>query len=124
MRKRICGSCGKIINEGMCACRKAAKQEYNREHRRDEILDSYRWKKKRKQIVQRDGGLCQRCFYKYKMIITEDLQVHHIKNRVDFPELAFDDDNLICVCQVCNRQLDQKNKLDFEWNNRNIDFNL
>lgn len=124
MRKKVCGSCGKIVNEGICECRKAAKAEYNKKHRRDEILDSWRWKKKRKVIIQRDSSLCQRCLIKYKMITTNDLQVHHIKNRVDFPELAFDDNNLICVCQSCNRQLDQKNILDFEWDNKGFECNL
>lgn len=123
MRQRFCGGCGeKIIDGTICKCKKTRINTGN--FKRDIILDSYRWKKKRKYIKQRDGHLCQRCLIKYNIINSDDLQAHHIKSRVDFPELTWDDDNLICVCGTCNRQLGTTNELDFKWDINNKDFNL
>jgi 5-methylcytosine-specific restriction endonuclease McrA len=45
----------------------------------------------------------------------DNLQAHHIKSWRDYPELAYDEDNLITVCKSCNLELGNKNKLDFEW---------
>lgn len=52
---------------------------------------------------------------KYGVFETEHLQVHHIKNQDDFPELAYDEDNLITVCRLCNTQMGKSDKLDFAW---------
>ena len=59
--------------------------------------------------------MCQRCFIKYKIITCDDLTVHHILSRKHYPELIFEDENLICLCSTCNKQLGTKDKLDFEW---------
>jgi 5-methylcytosine-specific restriction endonuclease McrA len=45
----------------------------------------------------------------------DNLQAHHIKSWRDFPELAYDEANLITVCRNCNLDLGNDNKLDFEW---------
>ena len=125
MRKTICNRCGKFINQGItCECKKRARREYEKNYQRDSVMDSYRWKKKRENIKKRDDFLCQRCLIKYNLITTEDLEVHHIKSRKDYPELAWDDDNLICVCGHCNKSLGTRNKLDFEWRVKDIDFVL
>ncbi|HAU85073.1 MAG TPA: HNH endonuclease [Lachnospiraceae bacterium] len=125
MRKKICGSCGKFFNEGTrCECRKAANTEARRNYERDPMIGSYRWKKKREFIRRRDNNMCQRCLIKYKLITTTDLSVHHIKSRNHYPELAWDDDNLICVCGSCNSALGTSDKLDFEWNTKQNSFNL
>lgn len=67
------------------------------------------------QIIKRDGFLCMRCFIKYNIINSEELTVHHILSRKNYPELMFEDSNLICLCSTCNKQLGTKDKLDFEW---------
>ena len=119
MRKTICSKCGKFKQEGKpCTCKP---NRINRVKKKSsdtkDIINTRAWKdKKRPQIIKRDGGLCQRCLIKYGIINNERIEVHHIKSRKDYPELAFDDNNLICVCKECNLALGTSNKLDFEVN--------
>lgn len=115
-RKTTC-KCGRIIKEGtVCDCRKEKRKKYLESFDNDPFLNTYKWKKKRAQIIKRDGGLCQRCLIKYNIINFEELQAHHIKSRTNYPELALEDDNLICVCKTCNLQLGTKDVLDFDKN--------
>ncbi|MFD4058825.1 HNH endonuclease [Streptomyces californicus] len=74
-----------------------------------------RWKKKRLSIIKRDNAHCQRCVIKYNIINNQSLTVHHIKPRNQYPELMFDDTNLITLCQTCNGQLGTSGELDFEF---------
>nr|WP_044505061.1 HNH endonuclease signature motif containing protein [Kurthia massiliensis] len=78
------------------------------------FLNSPQWKRKRKVILKRDKYICQRCLYKFNLINYQNLQVHHIKSRKDYPELRLNDENLITVCKTCNLELGTSNKLDFE----------
>ncbi len=48
------------------------------------------------QIKERDGWICQECGS------TENLHAHHIKPKVEFPELALDLDNGIALCEQCH----------------------
>lgn len=67
------------------------------------------WKKKRKQILERDNNLCQRCLCKFdgghpnkKMNLTKAKYVHHIiPMKEDFAK-ALDDDNLVSLCFRCH----------------------
>ncbi len=69
--------------------------------------NSRRWKKKRKEILRRDGYLCQLCKRYGKQ--TEAVTVHHIKHADEYPELAFSDDNLVSLCNAChNKQHPEK----------------
>lgn len=114
MRKKICSKCGKIIAEGtQCSCKNTTFTKNNKKKEKDPI-HSTQWRKKRLQIIKRDK-LCMRCFIKYKVINGENLTVHHILSRKNYPELIFDDSNLVCLCETCNKQLGTKDKLDFEW---------
>ena len=125
MRKTICNRCGKYIQQGsVCECEKQARREYEKSYERDSVIDSYRWKKKREEIKKRDDFMCQRCLIKFNLITVEELEVHHIKSRKDYPELAWDDNNLICICSSCNKSLGTRNKLDFEWNKEKRDYVL
>lgn len=62
--------------------------------------DSARWKKKRARILRRDGYMCQRC-RRYGRHV-EAREVHHIKPVDEFPELAWNDDNLVSLCHACH----------------------
>jgi len=116
-RKTTC-SCGKIIPEGSrCECKQKAKRDYMREYQRNDKnnpLKTTRWTKLRKTILNRDKHLCQRCLLKYGIANSTELQAHHIKSRRDYPELVFDNRNIITLCKTCNLQLGTSNKLDFE----------
>lgn len=118
-KQTICTKCGKRFpfNE-TCPC-SPNRNEYQRGYykRNKEILaplTSARWRRLRSLIIKRDGSHCQRCLVKYNHITIDNLQVHHIKPRIKYPELIFDETNLITLCQTCNLQLGIREKLDFE----------
>ena len=122
MRKKICSRCGKIVSEnGQCSCKPAPTIKYNNFSKSDDIIHTKEWRKKRKQILERDRHLCQRCLIKYNILNTSQPTVHHIKSRKNHPELAFEDSNLMCLCDTCNKQLGTKDKLDFEWSGSTIE---
>lgn len=113
--KKICNGCG--YHEDKCRCNKTNKIQAKKKPRDvDKMLFTSKWQKKRKQIKDRDGWFCQRCWYKFKILNRERLEVHHIKNRIDYPELMFEDSNLITICKTCNLQLGSAHELDFEFN--------
>lgn len=118
MRKKVCSGCGKIIFEDeICSCRDTAfKPKAKKSRPEQDVLHTRKWRKKREAIIKRDGYMCMRCLIKYKFITTENLTAHHIKSRKNYPELTFDDNNLVCVCDTCNKQMGTKDVLDFEWN--------
>lgn len=135
MKMKICSSCGKRVEiTKSCTCsqkRKQERNEYQKEYYRKnkenlKLLTRKKWKDLRKVIINRDGGHCQRCKIKFGVIETDNLQVHHIKPRIEYPELMYDENNLICLCKTCNLQLGTSGKLDFEQDNDNkeIIYNL
>ena len=63
---------------------------------------SEKWKKKSEQIKKRDGYKCKRCAMYGKNVPA--VVVHHIKHVDEYPELAFDNDNLISLCQGCHNK--------------------
>ena len=62
--------------------------------------DQPRWKRKRAGILRRDGYACRYCKRFGRM--REATEVHHIKPVDEFPELAFDDANLVSLCHACH----------------------
>lgn len=58
------------------------------------------WKRKREAILRRDGYMCQKCKRYGKQVPAT--VVHHIKHLEDYPELAYDDSNLISLCAACH----------------------
>ncbi|MED3578326.1 HNH endonuclease signature motif containing protein [Bacillus thuringiensis] len=115
MNNKFCGVCGDIvpINE-RCPCRPKVKSEASRNH----PSATKRFQRLRERILKRDNYTCQRCaikFGKQDKLIHEDPQCHHIKSWRDYPELAYDENNLIIVCQSCNLKLGNSNVLDFKW---------
>lgn len=133
-RKIICRYCNKIVPEGSnhnCPEKKKSKLEYNRKKREYyqknketlKPLMSNKWKKFRKIIISRDGHRCQRCLIKYGVINGNELQVHHIKPRIYYPELMYEEANVVTLCKTCNIQLGT-NGIDFDWSPTEIDFKL
>ena len=73
----------------------------------DTFYKSVRWKKKRKAILRRDRYMCAECrkYGRRKDATT----VHHIKALEHCPELAFDNKNLVSLCEAChNKQHPEK----------------
>lgn len=82
-----------------------------------------KWRKFRLTIIDRDNKMCQRCYLKYGIINGEELQVHHIKPRIHFPELMFDEENVITLCKTCNVQLGL-NGIDFTWEAPSMEYRV
>lgn len=124
MKKKICTGCGKLINfNSICECRKNDSKFKYHKYEKGSIIHTTSWRKKRLEIIKRDI-YCQRCLIKYNLFNTDDLTVHHIKSRNSYPELAFDDNNLVTLCRSCNSKLGStSNKLDFEWEHKEIEEN-
>ncbi|WWT40088.1 hypothetical protein [Staphylococcus phage PT94] len=128
MRYKVCNYCGKRhLDNEKCKCQtnnanEYSKQYYEKNKERKKQLDSKKWKDLRKQIIQRDGGMCNRCWVELNIIERENLQVHHIKPRSEYPELMYEPSNLITVCKTCNLTLGTKGYLDWEIEEFNPDY--
>lgn len=117
MRKKTCTRCGKVIgyNERCNCSHYYPKSQIKEKSETTKKLQYKKWRDKREQILKRDKRLCQRCKIKYGILNFDNLQVHHIKSREHYPELMYEDSNLITVCQTCNLQLGTKDVLDFDF---------
>lgn len=111
MGYRICIYCNSKYNEiEKCPCQQDRRNEYARKYNEEnkeqkKLLNSKRWKDLRRIIIKRDGSMCNRCWVQLNMVVKDDLQVHHIKPRNEYPELMFDPNNLITTCKTCNLQM-------------------
>lgn len=69
--------------------------------------NSPKWRRKRQQILRRDGYMCQHCKRYGKAV--QATTVHHIKHADEYPDLAYDDKNLVSLCEGChNKQHPEK----------------
>lgn len=60
------------------------------------------WKRKRKQVLERDNWECQKC--KERGGYSKATTVHHIKHLTDRPDLALTDSNLVSLCSACHNE--------------------
>jgi len=61
------------------------------------IAEAYRWKRA---IYKRDNLTCQHCGKTHCTI-----NAHHIKSAKDYPDLRYDINNGICLCEQCHKQV-------------------
>ena len=118
--KKICSRCGKVVGRSSeCDClKKVRRVKPTQVVKEGEDLIykyKYKWWKLREEIIKRDNGYCQRCWNKYGILNDQKLEVHHIKPRSKYPELTFEESNLVTICRTCNAQLGTKEELDFDW---------
>ncbi len=69
----------------------------------DKFYNSRTWRKKRKQILERDNNECQRC--KVNGGVGKGEVVHHKIHLKNNPLLALNDDNLITLCNACHNEV-------------------
>ena len=65
----------------------------------DPFYSSRRWRKFRAWVLRRKP-LCEHCEQQDRT--TEAKHVHHDKPRKQFPQLAFDYDNMVALCHPCH----------------------
>jgi len=121
---KICKFCHAMIDEEsdeiheceqMLKIRRAQEKRHrdNAGDARKAINNRY-WRQFRKEVILRDGGYCQRCFIKFHKYVFDNLEVHHITPRVERPDLAFDESNVITLCRDCNLEMGLDG-IDFKW---------
>ena|SRR5258708_26312 len=66
------------------------------------------WQFLRKQVLFRDGNICQICGK------GEDLRGHHIKQWSKFPEYRMESTNVITVCRNCDYKLIMNRESEWE----------
>ena len=66
----------------------------------DPFYRSKPWYKARQKVLDRAGHRCEMCGYQGK-----GLTVHHVKPRKEYPMLALELTNLVCVCSSCHNRL-------------------
>jgi len=100
--KRFCNyfGCGVLVDNGYCE--KHRKSEAQRQYQADkEHRGQYdrRWRSFRLSYL-REHPLCVDCQQANKM--SPAYEVHHIKKLRDYPDLKFDDANLMGLCKPCH----------------------
>lgn len=70
-------------------------------HERQSVYARAMWKALAKKIMARDDYRCQKCAAKHDQ--QHKLQVHHIKPWSKHPELRFEEENLLTLCQTCHK---------------------
>ena len=127
MRTYNCPYCGKKHESGTeCPNKWKYKKEKSSDMNKkvNKFYSSKAWKDKREEIKELDKGLCQRCLIKFKIITTENLEIHHNEPLVVKWEKRLQNDNLITLCCQCHRVIDIKNngKLDFEFERKEEEY--
>src|SRR5690625_2439374 len=82
---------------------------YQTKEQRMKFYKSKEWRKLRQFILERDNYECQECKRKGYVTLTDEskhktLDVDHIKELEDYPELAFEPDNLETLCIRCHNR--------------------
>ena len=94
---KTCIYCGKIHPSGY-KCEKKPKRKKTGGREAEWIRNTYRWQKTREKIKDRDYYLCAYCLAHGKITYSE-LEVHHIVPIEERPDLAYEEDNLITLCE-------------------------
>lgn len=71
----------------------------------DNFYSSSAWRKLRDLKIEEYHGHCQRCLVKYDILITSNLEAHHIVARSVDDTLELEPSNIVIVCKTCNLQL-------------------
>ena len=64
---------------------------------RNRIEKTNDYKSLKNAVFDRENFACQKCGS------TENIQLHHICNFVDYPELRLDEENCACLCSRCHK---------------------
>ncbi len=103
-RMKSCSYCGRIHQANYICQKKQARVKEPTEASR--LRTCRRWDKTRKRVYERDHFLCRVCFRRGKFT-SEALEAHHIQPLREAPELAYEDENIITLCQRHHKEADR-----------------
>lgn len=68
-----------------------------------DIIYSDTWNKLRN-AYREENPICERCVYLNRVTVTSTykLSVHHIRMRNKYPDLVYDENNLLTLCTRCH----------------------
>lgn len=69
-----------------------------RGRKKRKIIRTPEFRKWKSEVFKRDNFTCQKCGAK------QNLEAHHIKEKVNYPELEYDINNGLCVCHDCHKK--------------------
>ncbi|ACQ52848.1 HNH endonuclease [Clostridium botulinum] len=81
-------------------------KRYEADKETSKFYKTYKWVKKRQEVLIRDNFECQEC-KKQGRFRPADC-VHHIKELKQYPELALDINNLTSLCNRCHNLIHEK----------------
>ena len=98
--QKTCKYCGGIHDERFICPMKPKKKckNYHADGEIQKLRNSIHWKRKREKIKQRDKYMCLVC-KQDKHLNLCNISVHHIIPLEEDMSKAFDDDNLISLCE-------------------------
>ena len=101
---KSCRYCGRIHDSKFDCGRKPVRKRRIKQD--EEIRYTSRMKKKSTEIKKSAGFLCEYCLSKGILTYT-NLETHHIEKLVLRPDLATENENLICLCRHCHEQAER-----------------
>jgi len=112
LNRKICNKHGIYVGIRCPHCKALSDNNYNKTIRSREATSFYnstQWRKVRKQILKRDGGICNRCGGVSKRMIVD----HIIPLEIDY-SLRLRYDNLQTLCNPCHNIKTQEDKDKYE----------
>lgn len=105
MGYKACSRCGRIHPAGYrCMAGRTYGPRNDAEESR--IRHTKTWEHKRAEVKEKANGLCEVCMDRGTYTYT-GLEVHHIDKLRDRPDLAYDNENLVCLCKLHHRMAER-----------------
>lgn len=107
---KSCYYCGRVHPIGYDCPKKPKRIRKEYDTKQVQFRATVSWRKKSKQIQQRDKYLCQACLHEFPGTVhkynSNNLSVHHIVPLDEDFSRKLDDDNLITLCAGHHKQAD------------------
>jgi 5-methylcytosine-specific restriction endonuclease McrA len=111
--KKMCGKCG-VLHDHDFNCTVGKFDKYYKTSMTYKLRNNRRWWATRDEALERDNHLCCACrFDDQPFYNAYRLEVHHILDVKDRPDLVYELSNTITLCQHHHREVHARN-LDLE----------